>query len=258
MKVAVFGGAGWVGRAVLANFAGKHQVRAFDRNPEAWERWKDLEGEWCDGEIVHGDIVDFEAVDRALEGQEGIVHTTVYNATAAGHYAADDPQPFLVNLKGLWNVLEAARQRGIKRVVHIGSCQAAHPGGTFFSADLRRPDGTLYAVCKRLQEEMCRQYYEAHKLSIIVLRPEYIVDSRLGLVWDWQRLELGVSGVRRQPGWVCRHDLAIASGLALETRAVDFDIFHIVGTPESDLTCDAERAREMLGLQYRGDLEKYR
>jgi nucleoside-diphosphate-sugar epimerase len=258
MKVAVFGGAGWVGRAVLANFAGRHEVRAFDRNPEAWERWKQVDGEWRGGEMVHGDIVDFEAVDRALEGREAIVHATVYNASPEGNYAADDPQPFLVNLKGLWNVLEAARRRDIERVVHIGSCQAVHPQGTFFTAAVRRPDGALYAVCKRLQEEMCRQFYEAHNLSVVVLRPDYIVDSRLGLAWDWHRVELETEGLRRQTGWVCRHDLAEASRLALETTAVDFDIFHIVGTPEADATCDAARAREILGLQYRGDLDKYR
>lgn len=127
MKVAVFGAAGWVGRAILANFADRHEVRAFDQDPKAWERWKDVDGEWSDGEVVHGDIADFGAVDYALKGQEGIVHTAVYNARAGGHYAVDDPQPFLVNLKGLWNVLEAARRRGIGRVVHIGSCQAVHP-----------------------------------------------------------------------------------------------------------------------------------
>ena len=258
MKIAVFGAAGWVGRAILANFVGRHQVRAFDQDPKAWERWQDVDGEWSGGEVVHGDIVDFGAVDRALKGQEGVVHAAVYNARVGGHYAEDDPQPFLVNLKGLWNVLEAARRRGIRRVVHIGSCQAVHPRGIFFTADVRRPDGSLYAVCKRLQEEMCRQFHEAHKLSIVVLRPDYIVDSRLGMAWDWQRVVLGARGSQWQPGWVCRHDLAEASRLALETAAVDFDIFHIAGTPEADTTCDAARAREILGLQYRGNLEQYR
>ena len=38
MKVAIMGAAGWVGRAVLENFAGRHQVRAFDYSPEAWSR----------------------------------------------------------------------------------------------------------------------------------------------------------------------------------------------------------------------------
>ena len=55
MKVTGFGGAGWVGRAVRANLAGRDQVRAFDRNPEAWEKWKHAKSEWRDGATVHGD-----------------------------------------------------------------------------------------------------------------------------------------------------------------------------------------------------------
>ncbi len=67
MKVAVIGAAGWVGRAVLENFAGRHQVRAFDTNPEAWEAYRRLDGGW-EGVKVYGDIADFGAVDSALEG----------------------------------------------------------------------------------------------------------------------------------------------------------------------------------------------
>jgi len=52
-------------------------------------------------------------------------------------------------------VLEASRVLGLERVVHIGSCQTVHPSGEFYSESVRRPDGTLYAVTKRLQEEMC-------------------------------------------------------------------------------------------------------
>ena len=36
----------------------------------------------------------------------------------------------------------------------------------------RRPDGSMYAIQKRLQEEMCRQFYDAAALPIIVLRPD--------------------------------------------------------------------------------------
>ena len=252
MKTVVFGAAGWLGRAVLAKLADKHEVHAFDHAPEAWEVWQDVDGEWNDGEIVHGDIVDFETVDKALEGVEGIVHLAVH----AQSYGADDQLPFLVNLKGLWNVLEGARQHGIRRVVHIGSCQTVHPHGIFFTSEVRRPDGSLYAVTKRLQEEMCRQFYDAYGLSIIVLRPDGIVDSRLGI--GKGRDKLGPAGVRRRNGWVCRHDLAEACRLALESTTIDFDIFHTVGTSEADETCNVARSREVLGLQYKGDLEQYR
>ena len=35
MKIVVFGAAGWTGRAVLSNLAGRHQIRAFDRDAAA-------------------------------------------------------------------------------------------------------------------------------------------------------------------------------------------------------------------------------
>jgi nucleoside-diphosphate-sugar epimerase len=184
-----------------------------------------------------------------------VVHAAVYASDAPGGYGVDDEKPFQINLKGLWNVLEAARQREIKRVVHVGSCQAVHAQGVFFSADVRRPDGSLYAVSKRLQEEMCRQFHEAFAMSIVVLRPDYIVDSRIGL--GRHREKLGKGGSPCRNGWVCRHDLAQACRLAAECEGLGFDIFHIVGTPEADQTCNVARSRQILGLEYAGDLEQY-
>ena len=252
MKIVVFGAAGWTGRAVLANLGGKHEARAAIRNPASWEKWQDVDGPWQDGETVYGDITDFNGVHKATEGMDGVIHLTVYHPRDD----ANDDTPFLVNLKGLWNVLESARQHGIRRVVHVGSCQTVHPKGVFFTSEVRRPDGSLYAVCKRLQEEMCRQFHEAHGLSIIVLRPDYIVDGRLGI--GYYRERLGPSGQPCRNGCVCRHDLAEACRLAIEHETIGFDVFHIVGTPEADKTCNVARSREILGLTYRGDLEQYR
>jgi hypothetical protein len=63
----------------------------------------------------------------------------------------------------------------------VGSCETVHPRGLFFTSEVRRPGGGLYALTKRLQEEMCRSFHDAYGMRIIVLRPDYIVDSRLGL-----------------------------------------------------------------------------
>ena len=95
---------------------------------------------------------------------------------------------------------------------------------------------------------MCRQIHEAFGLPIVVLRPDYIVDSRLGI------------GKYREPlkirnGLVCRHDLAEACRLALERDEVKFDVLHVVGTPEADTTCNTARGREVLGLEYKGNLD---
>jgi nucleoside-diphosphate-sugar epimerase len=252
MNIVVFGAAGWLGRAVLENLKGHHTVRAFDRGPEAWA----VEQTPWDGEVVHGDIVNFQTVHRATEGMDGIIHLAVYFSSEPGAYGVDDQLPFLINLKGLYNVLESARQRDIRHIVHVGSCQTVHPKGVFFTSEVRRPDGGLYALTKRLQEEMCRSFHDAHGMRILVLRPDYIVDSRLGI--GRHREKLGPEGRPTRNGWVCRHDLAEACRLAVESTTIHFDIFHIVGTPEADATCNTARSREVLGLVYKGDLEQYR
>lgn len=255
MNIAVLGAAGWLGRAVLANLEGKHRVRAFDGAEDYWRAWEDVDGVW-DGEKRNGDIADFGTVDAALEDMDAVIHTAVHSSRSPGAYGDDDPQPFLVNLKGLWNVLEAARRRGVRRVVHVGSCQTVHPQGRYFDGETRRPDGSPYAVSKRLQEELCRQFHEAHGLSVAVLRPDYIVDSRLGI--GRGREKLGPGGSRRRNGWVCRHDLAQACRLAAEKEGIGFEALHVVGTPEAANSCNVGRTRRLLGLEFKGNLEQYR
>ncbi len=254
MHIAVFGSAGWTGRAVLANLDGKHTIRAIDRSPASWKSWEDIDGPWDEGEIVHGDISDFDAVDRAVDGVDAVIHATVF--FPGDRPVEEDSEPaFAINVRGLWNVLEAARRHRLKRVVHIGSCHSKHPDGPFFTADVRRPDGSLYAVTKRLQEELCRQYFEAHGLSIVVMRPDYIVDTRIGLGRFREALD---HSHMKESGWGCRHDLAEACRLAVESDDISFDIFHTVGDADADTTCNVSRSREVLGLTYLGDLEQYR
>ena len=247
MKVLVLGAAGWVGRAVLANLEGMHEIRAFDSGPEAWEQSAEIDGEWTQGEIVHGDISDFATVESALDGIDRVIHLAVLG----GEYGDGDALPFTINLKGLWNVLEICDRKGIARVVHVGSAQIRHPEGIFFGPEVRRPDASLYAVTKRLQEEMCRQFHEGKGLSIIVLRPCSIVDARLGINKG------GTPMTGFSESWVCRHDLAEGCRLALETDSVQFDVFHAAGTPEAAATCDVDRARGLLGWEYRADLRRF-
>ena len=242
MRVTVIGAAGWVGRAVLANFAGRHEVRAFDAGPQAWDKYRELDGEW-EGDKVYGDVADFGAVSRALEGCDGVVNLSAY-------FGYQDPpednvRPFLINVKGMWNILESARRHGLRRVVQMGSCVVRRPDDVFLSSEVRSVEGDLYGITKRLQEEVCRQFWDAHGVRTIVLRPCSIGDSRLGISRDGAPARGGI-------GWVCRHDLAEACHLALENREIGFDIFHTASHPEADRYCNAARSREVLGLSYEG------
>ena len=78
MNITVLGAAGWLGRAILENLSVHHDVRAADVGPEAWTT------DSCAGEIVHGDITDFDAVDRTIEEAGAVIHVAVY----AGIYVA--------------------------------------------------------------------------------------------------------------------------------------------------------------------------
>ncbi len=253
MEIVVFGSAGWVGRAILSRSVNRAEIRAFDQGPEAWDELRDIDGDWTGGEVIHGDISDFSTVARAVSGMDAVIHTAVYYSRGD---MDDDPRPFLVNLKGLWNVLEAARRHDVGTVVHVGSCMTIHPRGLFFDADVRSTEGGLYGICKRLQEEMCRQFYDAFGMRTVVLRPDHIVDSRLGIERD--RGKVGTEEHPWRMGWVCRHDLAEACLLAAENKQIDHEVLHIVGTPGAEQYCNVNRAKKVLGLEFRGDLDRFR
>ena len=149
MRVLVCGAAGFAGRAVCAELlAAGHTVRAWDYAPNSWDTLTASDGPPpAEAELIYGDIADFDVAAAAVAGCEAVVHVTV-------SFSADerDTTPFLTNLKGLWNILENARLAGIRRVVHMGSAHVLFPGsstlpeGHFQSAEVRRPDGSLYQV----------------------------------------------------------------------------------------------------------------
>ena len=156
-----------------------------------------------------------------MSGCDAVVHATAHFPSAAS-----DPNAWSVNCQGLWNVLDCARNSDtVKRVVHIGSCHTVWPGSTthpeqasrFFDADVRRPDASIYSVTKRLQEEMCRQFYDAEGLRIVVLRPDGIIDLRHGRSRDSGRGPRATAPITERPrvGSVCRYDIANACRAAI-------------------------------------------
>lgn len=231
MNITVLGAAGWLGRAILENLSVHHDVRAADVGPEAWTT------DSCAGEIVHGDITDFDAVDRTIEEAGAVIHVAVY----AGIYVDSDDQPFLINLKELWSTLESARRRGLRCIVHIGSCQVEHPEEKFFTSETRCPDGSPYATTKRLQEELCRQFHDAFGLPIVVLCPCSIIDGRTDQAKGGAPLEPGSWNARFPPSRGCGRIPGSGSRLQCERDTACLG---------PDLPC---RSGQVL-LKYRGEI----
>jgi dihydroflavonol-4-reductase len=113
MKTLITGATGFVGSAVLRRLlAAGRNVRTLVR-PNSDRR--NLSG--LPVEIVNGDVTDRQSLDRAMEGCSALFHV-------AADYRLWLPKPdemYETNVMGTRNVMLAAMDAGIKRVVYTSS-----------------------------------------------------------------------------------------------------------------------------------------
>lgn len=107
-------------------------------------------------EIVLGDLSDPEIVNKMVEGCDGIVHMGGQPNEATWDVVRDS------NIDGVFNLYEAARLHGVKRIIFASSNHAIG----FYPQDQKldaksppRPD-TLYGVSKAFGEALASLYYD--------------------------------------------------------------------------------------------------
>ena len=101
MRVLVTGAAGRVGATVARGLKDRHQVRGHDRVP-----MPDL------ADTVVSDLADFDAILEATRGVDAVAHI---GGLPGGH---EWETMLRSNFIGTYNVFEAARQNGVKRVAY--------------------------------------------------------------------------------------------------------------------------------------------
>src|SRR4051794_22280875 len=133
--------------------------------------------------VIKGDIRDREAVSRALDGVDLVVHT----AAALPLYSPEDI--YTTDVEGTRTVLEQAHQHGVRRVVQISSTAVYgipdhHP---LYEND--RLEGVGPYGQAKIQAEMVCLEYRGKGLVVPVIRPKsFIGPERLGvfaLLYDW-------------------------------------------------------------------------
>lgn len=163
MKIAITGGLGRLGRYVVQAFAG-HDVRVVDIGPA--------------GECVHADVRDLDAMRTALRGIEVVVHLGAIDRSVA----VDDAATMQVNVMGTWNVFEAARQNGVRRVVHCSSSSATGVDQTnptiapaYLPIDEAYPTHPTDAYgLSKLCGERVAEAFSRRGLEVIVIRPCFV------------------------------------------------------------------------------------
>ena len=118
------------------------------------------------GDVVQADLTDLDATARLVDGMDAIVHL----AGIPDEAPLDDLVQ--ANIVTTYNVLEAARRGGVRRVVLASSHHVVgyYPRVTTVGPeDPPRPD-SLYAVTKLAGEGLGRLYHDKFGLEVVCLR----------------------------------------------------------------------------------------
>ncbi|XGI84647.1 NAD-dependent epimerase/dehydratase family protein [Halorutilales archaeon Cl-col2-1] len=162
MKVLVTGGAGYVGSAVVPMLQERgHEVVVLDDFSLSSPR--NLAGSFgssngdTDGiEFVRGDIRDTEAVRRAVDGVDSIIHLAGITGASDTHEIRK--KTIEVNHEGVEKVLDESESEDVERFVLASSCNVY--GGSY-SDDLTEDDDpdpmNPYSEAKLMAEERCKE-----------------------------------------------------------------------------------------------------
>jgi nucleoside-diphosphate-sugar epimerase len=128
-----------------------------------------LEGHPGKVHLLHGDLRDIGAVRAAVEGVEVVFHE---GALASVPRSIADPITSLeVNINGTQNVLLAAREAGVRRVVYASSSSVYGNTPTLPKHEEMQPTPmSPYAVHKLTGELLCKVYTQIYGLETVALR----------------------------------------------------------------------------------------
>ncbi len=182
-RVLLTGGAGFIGShlaerllrdgidvVVFDNLDPYYDVRLKRKNLQAVEGAAQADGA---GEYIYvdGDVTDLPALKDVVRhhGPEAIFHEA---AQAGVRASVDDPyKPNRVNVEGTMNVLVAARDAGVGRVINASS-SSVYGTVAYLPFDEHHPTRPVspYGVSKLAAEHYCRVFTEVYGIPTISLR----------------------------------------------------------------------------------------
>lgn len=239
MTILITGANGFIGRNLIRELTPHHELRLLDVTT------------FDDPRAAVGDVTDLPCVVSAMRDTDAVIHLAIASGRE-GNEEADDfnAQRFEINVHGTFNVLEAARRCGVKRIVYTSSLTVVwgYREDEEVGAEAEaRPVGT-YALTKFLGEIMCEQYAKQFGLSIVCLRIAKPIDPDDPSDRFARQQEI-------PPQWIHMRDLCRAFRLAVEMPAITFEIVHLVGE-SSQRRWDLSKAERVLGYRPQFRLEE--
>lgn len=118
--------------------------------------------------IYRGDVSDHNSIVEAMKGCDAVFHA----AALTQLWHKDASLFYRINVEGTKNILEAALQTGVKKVVFTSSCAVLGPSIEPVKEDDKRavPFENDYEISKHQAEELVKEYV-AKGLDIVIVRP---------------------------------------------------------------------------------------
>jgi len=120
-------------------------------------------------DLVEGDLADLETVRKAMRGVEFVLHQ---GALPSVPKSVQDPLATnRANVTGTLNVLVAARDEGVRRVVYAASSSAYGDSPSLPKEESMKPEPlSPYAVQKYTGELYCRNFFTLYGLETVAIR----------------------------------------------------------------------------------------
>jgi nucleoside-diphosphate-sugar epimerase len=168
--VLVTGGCGFIGSHLVERLAQLGaRVRVLDRYGVA-SPWDEGRFEPGSVELMLGDVADPYFTRRATAGVDTVFHLAAligipYSYVAPAHYVR-------TNVDGALAVLEAAREEGIRRLVHTSTSEV-YGSARYTPMDEAHPLSAQspYAATKIAADQLAASYFDSFDVPVTTLRP---------------------------------------------------------------------------------------
>lgn len=179
MRILITGSTGNIGKWVVSRLLKDgHELLCIDTTGEpmdsAYEYWP-------------GDVRDMNLVRKAMRGMGAVVHL----AAIPFDMPRQDELILDVNIRGTYNILQAAHECGTRRVIYFSSINALGQGEEHHPAlylplddDIPHYNVKNYSLTKHLGEEMCKSFALRGSLSTVSLRPTMVLEGNKKNFWE--------------------------------------------------------------------------
>lgn len=174
MKLLVTGADGFIGSHLAEALVRRgHEVRAFTMY-NSFSSWgwldhcaADVRGKF---EVFSGDVRDPNGVRMAMKGCDTVLHLA---ALIAIPYSYHSPDTYVdTNVKGTLNVLQAARDLGVSRLIHTSTSEV-YGSARFVPITEQHPlqGQSPYSATKIAADQLAYSFYASFGLPVVIARP---------------------------------------------------------------------------------------